>query len=472
MLGHPIEATEYAEVIAGLNGRRLLQLDSALWLGSYEAAEAKAVILQLADAPDRAVTLFVAGCDSSGYAREAAVRAMCAYPGPVALSLALLRADDHVPQVRDAALVLLASVLHEIPARALFDRLDLVFALRARSNFDAYAWPTMHQILLDARSSDDRWAAARNGTQEVRRCAWRLMAQADTEVIDARLADAVRDPDFSTALWALDRAKGIDDWRAVADAAAAHPHASVRAEALRLRVARDGDAALPQVEVALFDRAQTVRLAASYLTRGRVDAIARWRAAADGTEERARVVGLCALAELALPDDRTRMLDALADSRPLVRAGALSALVRSNTGEVAPHVLAAIADPSPRVARVAFRLARKRYVRIPAELLDKRFKESLAAAARARVVANVDLAGKWEALMLLLAWCADASGDDSLMLRDALGHWLQSDASAQSPIPAGMLAPLKEAIERARIAWPQWRAWEVLAFALRTSYST
>nr|HET7859992.1 hypothetical protein [Caldimonas sp.] len=85
-----------------------------------------------ADALERA-------CDRSGYVREAAVRELAIAPRPAAIRVLLVRANDWVPQVRDAAVAALAAHLRDdfVPAWAL--ALDAVDALRRGGRVDADA---------------------------------------------------------------------------------------------------------------------------------------------------------------------------------------------------------------------------------------------------------------------------------------------------------------------------------------------
>ena len=461
--------TEAYVAATRLDAKRLTVLDSilrAMWDGSigHNRTDARAAVASLSKAENVPLALFVAGCDGNGFMREAALQAMPADAGTAALSLALLRADDRVPQVRAAALTLLAEIFKSEDARFIFERLDLVFALRARQRFGEGAWQAVETKLLDFRGAGDRWNAARNPSHVIRRFAWDLMARADADVIDTRLLDAVHDPHPAIAHWALERARTVAAWRDVADAAARHPQASVRAESLRLRMLRDGDAAIPDIEPALFDRAQTVRLAASFLLRGKVDAIARWRTAADANDEPARAIGIAALADLALPDDRERFRRATSHPRGSVRAHALVALARVDRDEVGSRLLNAFADPSPRVARTAFRLARKVGLHVEPSTIDACFARA-DGPARARVVANADLAGKWESVALLLSWLAQGP---SPSIQHALRERVAALNQGHAPLTAEMRARIARTLDGKALPEPVRREVE---FALRTSAS-
>jgi hypothetical protein len=105
VLSREISEEEAPSLLDALTGEQLLALDLALrrrqWSGSSldprSSANSAPELWQDDDAATR--FLFVATCDGIGFIREEALRQLRVYPGHLALSAALIRSTDWVPEV-------------------------------------------------------------------------------------------------------------------------------------------------------------------------------------------------------------------------------------------------------------------------------------------------------------------------------------------------------------------------------------
>ncbi|TXH74844.1 MAG: hypothetical protein E6Q88_04045 [Lysobacteraceae bacterium] len=442
LLRTPVSAAEAASSLALLDARHFLALDQAMRPGFWTPNPFNRLPLITAGEPreDIEACFFAAGCTARGFVRESALAALAPYPGRLATALALIRCDDWVPQVEARAQGLLQAQIALHPD-TLFGLLDLIAALRARERFGRRTWPQIVQPqLLRADLAEARRHASHGGSASSRLFAYRLMTEADSpERVSAAREHAIRDPDPVIARWALDDTQGASTPNAALLAQGLrHPHASVRAQALR-RYAEYQPTDLPErIRQALFDPARSPRNVAAYLLRAREGSDPRtlWRRAldADGADDcpagsdlrLRRRTALTALSECAEAQDAERMRGWLAHPSGKVRAIALCGYARSGADDLAIRLTGALRDPSTRVVREAIARGAGIAAVLTTETLDAARREAPNAAVRAHLTDAARLLGKWQALDLLLAWRIDAKAADAEAIDIGIGHWLAS----------------------------------------------
>lgn len=451
-----------AHALPEVPGRRLPALEEAI-RRQYWHADLPGFAWPLSSQPDEDTIdaqLFCAGCHRDGRIRERALRLMRNRHGRLATALALLRCDDWVPQVRDCADESLRMILSAEPD-ALFAHLDLLLILRERSRMQMGAWRgQIEPALLHPSHHAQRWAALNDGNAKLRLFIGALILRTEPAQAEALALRAVQDRDPVIARWGLrelPRLSGVplsDEHLALA---LRHPHASVRAHALRTR-ARTPDAAYHVLlRESLLDPSASVRNVAAYATRhSELDPRDVWRDALDRGIEPLNRYALLALSDCAEAEDLARIAPWLQHDTGLLRCAALRAAFRAGIDTPAAHLRDALASPSTKVVSLALRLGTGVSAFMTRECLANAFSAAANPATRQRIVDATRQLGRWDALDCLLDGIDhDAHAVDALR---ALTAWQRETGHRYAPLSADRKQSLLQRIDamtprNMHIAW-------------------
>lgn len=459
------------EALQALDAAHLLALDQVLRYGfghTYEVEPDRAVpnLTPLGRArPETDAYLFVMACDANGFIRERALDTFRHYPGRLALAVALIRCDDWVPQVRDAAFRLLDRMIDEELGGEMFGFIDLLLVLSRRERFSEGVWrDRIERVLCAPKAAERRWQATEQGSFRARSFALQLVLRADPERANAALGRAVDDGHPALAQWALEQSTiwlSEEEIRDLLNRASRHPHGRVRSESLRRRCVGRSEESLASLSAALFDPARSPRNAAAHLLRTNFDrsALSSWRNALDAQRLRQIPIALAALSEHAEPEDVARLMPYLTDVSPQLRILALRGLAQARAPELMQWLERALADRSPRVIRQAVLLiARSGHPLNPVTLMDA-YKNASSARSRAVLARATGLLGKWDTLGALLSAVASAADEDMPLIERELDRWLMSSVSRFTPLVASVRSVLvaRLTVARAKHAFRAWR---------------
>ncbi len=350
--------------------------------------------------------LFCAGCHRDGRIRERALRLMRGRHGRLATALALLRCDDWAAPVRDCAEATLHTLLTPQPD-ALFAHIDLLLILRERSRIREGAWrEQIEPALLHPSHHAQRWAALDSSRGRARLFVYGLILRADPTQANALALRAVQDRDPVIACWGLRELPQLAVMEVSNDVIAhalQHPHASVRAHALRARARNDDDAFRILLRESLLDASASVRHVAAYATRhAGLDPRAVWRNAIDRDIQPQNRHALLALSDCAEHEDLTRIAPWLQHHTGELRCAALRAALRAGIDDPADQLRNALRSPSGKVVGLALKLG----VTVPAfmtrETLTNAFITAANSITRQRIVEATRKLGRWDALDCLL----------------------------------------------------------------------
>lgn len=431
-------------------GCRLPALEEAI-RREYWHADLPGFTWPLAAQPDAAAIdaqLFCAGCHRDGRIRERALRLMRKRPGPLATALTLIRCDDWVPQVRLCAEEALQQIIATDPA-ALFAHLDLLLVLRERQRMQAGVWRTLIEpALLAPVHSAARWEALDHGGSRQRLFACNLILRADPARIDPLALHAVHNRDPVIARWGLRELPGLsgvplsDDLIAYA---LRHPHASVRAHALRLRARSPDDAFRSLLREFLLDPSASVRNVAAHASRSLGSEPREvWRDALDSGVDPDRRYALLALSDCAEAEDLARIAPWLQHTTGDVRCAALRAAVRAGIDDSAAHLRDALASPSGKVVALALKLG----ATVPAFLTRDTLADAFIAAnllTRWRILDATRQLNRWDALDCLLDGI-DHDAHASELLH-ALFDWQRERGHRYAPLSAARKQTLLQRID-------------------------
>lgn len=405
----------------------------------------------------------LASFHSNGYVREAAVQALSEESAGRELPFLLLRLNDWVAPVRDAAETAVRTRLRPDYTGAFARALPLVFALERRDRHDAEDLPAaVIRLVCEEEGLTTMREALQAGPLDIRRAAHRASLEAGGEAAMLALWFAARpgsDPMISLSAAKAVRAGAVGFEEVleggILNRMLADPYMPVRREALLAALEHLGSGAVDLLNAAVLDPHGSVRhVARFYLERlgaaeAPVDFAPRYRTALQEAREADDATGVKAalggLTETGDAADAALAVSSLEDWRASVRRAALYTLAGLDSDSYRGRIRAAIQDPSPRVSRVAGEL----YVESAAGAESESFFEGLMAEGVPHVRRHAlrTLAGlsRWRALPHLLRAHADEDDAVAEAARHILRRWLDGSTSV-------FVDPTREELTAARHA--------------------
>lgn len=340
----------------------------------------------------------------SGFTRLAAVNEFGRLGNAAALPALIVRSNDWVEPVRDAAVATLRKLAVTENAAAFAMALPLLYRLRqCRRANHAPLIDAIEDFLCRAEHAAVVVAAITDEQPRVARACLNL-------AIARRLADPAtlarqglkqRDLATRTAVAPLIAALDGAEREAMLDIALADKSMPLRRAALRVRLAQTPDRvdALPY----LFDRHLAIRLlaAAHRQQRGHAAAADYADALARAGSAQQRRIALWGLGEYGSSSDAARIRPYLDDPSAAVRGEALRALARRGDDDLRGIALKALGDAEASVRNEAGRVARRARLQFDAAELLPLLATSTHGLATTLIAAH-QLSNKWERLILLL----------------------------------------------------------------------
>jgi len=379
--------------------------------------------------------------DWSGYKREAAVRQLGDLGDADALGLLYERANDWVPQVRQAALRAIRQLMVPRNAAAFVKALPAAFHLANCGRAD-------HRLLLDEistfLSTEANVPALLHGLdsydKRVRRICYDIAFARLGDRVDSISERAVRDPDPVIQLNGMVHATVLEPERmlSVLDHALRSPAARVRAPALRACLKLpESDALRSLARRCLLDRSVAVRdVARTWLQEHGHDVAAIFtqglhEAGSPPSRVRAAILGIGELRRVDLLDEVLRLAWS---PYPTIRAAVLEAAAQLDPELAREMCERALDDPSHGVVRQAARLLGKMGIRLDARQLLAMIRPDGRDFSRRVAVYLSRHSAKWDRLEFLLrmAGHSDVVPD----LAGELVGWLRHfNRSASDPSP-------------------------------------
>jgi HEAT repeat protein len=388
------------------------------------------------------ILLGLASFHESGYVREEAVLRLAKSTGDAEFPFLLIRLNDWVAEVREAARLALGPRLSPRYAGSLVENLALVMRLGQAARVDhSQIVEAVESLLKSAECRDALLRGLESNNRSVRRICFRLAAEAEGRDAPAVLERALADRDTVTRLWAARQVstglagEAAEDLLEIMKGDHFMP---VRREALRAFVSRAPEKARAELRRALFDPHASVREEARYHLRklGEADFASIYRQALTNAEEGDLYSAVNGLGETGTASDDRVVLPYAPHGSAKVRGAAVKALVRLNGDEHLPVFINALGDVTPAVSREARKALAGRAVAAGGGLLWEMFVASSLPHVRRNILYLLSRSGKWDAIYYLIR----AAGDPDVGIAEAgrLGvvRWLsQFNRSFSAPTP-------------------------------------
>lgn len=354
--------------------------------------------------PDGLAELLRASGHWNGYRREEAVLRLGMLGSPVAIPQLIIRSNDWVPQVRNAARQVLRSLAVAANAEAFVLALPELHHLRhcGRDQHGALI-EAIEQFLLATENAPHLVAGIRDADGRVARACIGLVIGHGLLPVPQIVELGLSHPDLVVRMQVsrLFRQLTGPGRHGLLLRTARDPFMPIRREALQLLAAEGIDTDF--IRAFLFDRHGSVReIAIRALQRRGIDVLRDYLDALAAPTLARRRCAIWALGELRADDQIERVEEAWRSPWPSLRRQALGTLGKLRGDAAAPIVVAAIADRSSSVCGEAARWCRRLGLRFSADqllgLIDTAGQQHTAATCL--VIAKS--INKWERLIFLM----------------------------------------------------------------------
>jgi len=445
--------------------------ERATWWGGWWGMEPRDLKHFDRFGPDATALLQLATLHPSGFVREAAIRTLSDRSRAASIPFFLIRRNDWVQQVRAVAAETLDRCATAENAQQVVDALPLVHRLKSCSRADHGPFVArVEDLLRQPACAGALSSGTRSGDPKVRRACFSLALESPSFHRAELLRDGLDDSDPIVRVMAARSAvsSGPDAIVELLNRMERDPYPLVRQVGLDGRVSLFPGEAASTYERHLLDRSISIR-GQSQRALGSaprppevfyVDEIRSGRTPALD-------VALLGLSEVGGAENADLASRFLADELPRVRAAAVRAVSKLETGDTRAILHAALRDRSPRVSREARTAFVTRRVSAEVDELWDILEGAEYRHARINAVSVAQTLPRWTRLQFLLRACV--SSDDALTSRAILGvsRWLDTSNRAALSPTAAEVRDTSQLLSDARDLLPEATASE-LAFMLRT----
>lgn len=426
----------------GERWRRLEPRELAKWVGPGEPG----------------VLLFrLASFHANGFIREAAIRRLALVADGSELPYLLLRLNDWVPQVRQAAQEAVSERVSADYIDHFVQNLALVIRLRKLERTDhRRLLERISDLLASPAARSAMVTTLRHGPTELRRESFHLLTSGDPADLEESLLVALQSEDPVVRLWSLCRAATTferEQLLTVLDRLCADPSVAVRCEALSLLATEFPDKATERLQAALLDRSASVRGTARFQLRKRgiLDFAQFYRDAMETSVAGRLAVSIAGLTETGVPADAERFLPHFLHPSARVRRAVIWGLVKLGGAQYTHLVLGRVLDATPGVSKQATSALQIHAPAVGGIALWTRFAASSLTHVRQNLLRLMAALPKWESIGFLVR----AAGEDdeiiSSVAREYIRHWNAQYNKSQA-------IPSTEEIQRLKAALTQWGA--------------
>ncbi|MFL5343937.1 MAG: hypothetical protein ACJ8AT_04055 [Hyalangium sp.] len=350
------------------------------------------------------VVFALLSCHPDGYVREAALRGLHGRDAGPAWPFLLLRINDWVRPVREAALATAEEALPRLAPEWLVRHLPLLLRLRTggRANHETF----VEHVLERLRAPEGR-GALHEHLDTLKGPAWRmtyqLLAEGDPQNAPALLERALEGSDTAMQCWAAHHVADVFHGEALRELLARMEHSRlmpVRREAYVLYVQRIPELAGPKLREALLDRHPAIREYAQRRLSG-ADLAGFYR---ESLQEGPRLhAALAGLGETGRAPDATSVEPFLHHSKVRVRREAVRAYSKLAGNTAEERMRECFVDPAPSVSRAAAAELRRQPGWVSAPWLRRWFAPETPPHLSLGALQLSDVLSKWDAPLVPLA---------------------------------------------------------------------
>jgi HEAT repeat protein len=429
------DAEEIHQIVSGLSPLDLATLDLRVresWnaYGCYNLPKnwqnLKATdVERLAQSKFAMSLIGLASFHFSGYVREAAVRALDLQRTGKELPFLLIRLNDWVPQVREAAVQAVASRVEAAYAGHLLANIGLVYKLRVCGRVEKKFVDGICDLLKRPESKEGLMAGTTSKDKTVRQISFQLAAEAEPSIRAEIVSAAMSSSDSIARAWAVRHILpdvSPEDLPRVIEPLLRDRFMPVRRTALWYAATKRPDIAKQMVRTALLDDSASMReTARQFLHVAAVENIREFYSdAMKGGEPKTLAAAIRGIGETGNVADVPLVFSFLSSPITKIRRAAVYSIGRLDVEGQMPKLVTRLSDTSPSISRVALKALRPKARAIPIAELEQLFTDGGEFHVRRNALILIMAAEKWKRLPGLLKACAD---NNARIAEQALRRW-------------------------------------------------
>lgn len=364
----------------------------------------------------------------SGYVREAAVTELAVQRDGKELPFLLIRLNDWVSQVRDAAARAVLARIKPEYAVHLLANISLVFRLRICGRVEKKFVDDICNLLKRAECRDVLQAGTKSKDKTVRRISFQLAAEAEPSSRTAIIRAVMADPDAVARSWAVRHFLpdvSHDELPGVVEPMFKDCFMPVRRDALWFAATKRPDIAKQPLRDALLDNHISMReTARQFLGIAEVKSARDFYAdTIEHGKDKQRFASICGLGETGKTVDVPVVAPFLNSPLTKIRRAAAYAIGRLDLEGQLLKLVGVLSDSKPSVSREALKALQTKARQIPLAELEHLFASESDFHIRRNVLALILHTDKWKKIPVLLKACADKDARIAEQASKALRVW-------------------------------------------------
>ncbi len=397
----------------------------------------------------------------NGYTREGAIHALSSEQSGQELPFLLIRLNDWVSEVRDAAKKAVVARIRTEYVVHFIQCLPLIYRLQKQSRKD-------HRPLVDSiinlicseEAHPVLQEAVLQGGRQTRRLALRLLVDHPSSDLLPFLEELLesRDPviRLSAARELRTRLAG-DSLLAVLERLIHDRLMPVRREALYGYANKFPELAQQYLREALLDSYKSIRETARfYLSKsGPIDFRAFYLSNLDAADEFKRAAATSSLGEVGKPEDAPRLSLLFQDASARVRRSAVRAVGRLNPEIFADQILEMLEDTKPVVAKAAREVFSARPDLLKPQQLWRMFERAQQHRTRHVIISLIRLLQWWDSAALLVSATGCGDSDAVKLAISYLEQWRGNNRRMTNKPTNQQLHVLRDAVQHNRHQLPE-----------------
>lgn len=419
--------------------RRLAPRELAQWVGPGEPG---------------ALLLRFSSFHANGFVREEAVRRLALIEDGNELPYLLLRVNDWVREVRNAAHCAVRARLRLDYIEHFVRNLALVIRLETAQRVEhGDLLASIYQLLADPAARGAMIEAMSDGCRKTRRAAFRLLAAGNPDALQPALLAALKVADPLIRVWGARKIATTlsqEQRETILRSLLLDSCGSVRLEALNAWVTFFADDATAKLLTALMDPSASVREFARFQLRARaeIDFARCYRDAMAATNPGRLATAIAGLADTGTLFDADCLIPYLSHLSARVRRAAVRAIARLGGDRYRCQVMERVLDAAPSVSAQARRVLQVCAATFSGVELWSRFEAPAAAHVRMNLLHLLAALPKWESLPYLIHAVNEKDAAIASLARQFVARWNSTYNRSQS-------APSQEQLARAAAALSQ-----------------